>query len=390
VTPELPLPPINGLRLQVGHLAQELAVRHEVCVLGYRWPEQEADGAGAFELRSLAAPSRALPVRALDWLGAAVQNQPAAVGPFTGHAEHEVARLVSERRFDVAHVTSPVMARLKHSLGSVPSILAALDAWHLNLLASAAIGPRITRPLRRLEARRARRFESRALGWYERVVMVTAEDAAAVHKLNPSLPLEVIPNGVDASRFAPAAVPLAERGHIVFTGALAYPPNVAAAHFLALRILPRVRRKVADAHLTIVGRSPCRTVRALASPGVVDVVADVPEVRPWLQRAEVYACPMISGTGIKNKLLEALACGSPAVATALSCQGMSVRSEEQLLIADGEERFAEAVVRLMDDPALRARLAASARKYVLQDHNWPEVARSYERIYSEVIDAATG
>jgi glycosyltransferase involved in cell wall biosynthesis len=281
------------------------------------------------------------------------------------------------------------MARLKGSLGSVPSILAALDAWHLNLLASAAIGPRVKRPLRRLEARRARRFEARALGWYERVVMVTAEDAAAVRELNPSLPLEVIRNGVDTSRFTPAAVPSAEPGHIVFTGALAYPPNVAAAQHLALRILPRVRRAVPDAHLTIVGRSPCRTVRALASPGVVDVVADVPEVQPWLQRAEVYACPMISGTGIKNKLLEALACGSPAVATALSCQGMSVRSEEQLLIANGEERFAEAIVRLMRDPALRARLAAAARRYVLQDHSWPAVARSYERIYSEVIAAAT-
>ena len=96
------------------------------------------------------------------------------------------------------------------------------------------------------------------------------------------------------------------------------------------------------------GRSPGPRLRAL--PGV-RVVADVPDLRPYLWGAAVYACPMESGTGIKNKLLEAMAAGAPAVATPLACQGLAVRDGEQLRIADTDADFAAALVAVLRDPA---------------------------------------
>jgi glycosyltransferase involved in cell wall biosynthesis len=116
----------------------------------------------------------------------------------------------------------------------------------------------------------------------------------------------------------------------------------------------------------------------------VRVVADVPDLRPYLWGAAVYACPMESGTGIKNKLLEALAAGAPAVATPLACQGLAVRDGEHLRIADSDADFAAALVAVLREPG---GLADAARAYVTAQHDWDAVAAAYYAVYEHAIAA---
>ena len=163
-----------------------------------------------------------------------------------------------------------------------------------------------------------RRWQARAYRPFARVVLVTEDDAREVARLDPSLRTAAIPNGVDAAHFGPPAD--TERSGILFTGALDAPANERAALRLAERVLPRVRAAVPDTELTLAGRAPGRRLRELDG---VRVVADVPDLRPYLWSAAVYACPMDSGTGIKNKLLEAMAAQAPCVATPLACQGLT-------------------------------------------------------------------
>ena len=111
--------------------------------------------------------------------------------------------------------------------------------------------------------------------------------------------------------------------------------------------MPLVRRELPEAHLTIAGRNPGPAVRALEH-----VVPDVPDLRPYLWGAAVYACPMVSGTGIKNKLLEAMAAGAPAVATSLATQGIDAR---HVLVADSDAEFAAGLVDAADGPPTRRR-----------------------------------
>jgi glycosyltransferase involved in cell wall biosynthesis len=98
---------------------------------------------------------------------------------------------------------------------------------------------------------------------------------------------------------------------------------------------------------------------------------------------------MVSGTGIKNKLLEALACGAPCVATSLACQGVDVAADEHLLVADSDERFAESVVALLEDSRLRARLGAAGRALAVERHSWGGAARGYERVYELALREST-
>ena len=292
-----------------------------------------------------------------------------------------VRAVLATRSFDVAHVTSGANAGVLPALGSTPAVLAALDAWHLNVAARARLAPAHLRPAYRLQERQVRRFVASRYGAFASVVTVTEEDATALRELDPGLRLHAVPNGVDTTEFAPDGTAAAEPGHLVFTGAMHYAPNVSAARFLAERVLPRVRAVRQGARLSIVGRDPSAEVRALEALEGVHVTGEVPDMPGWLRRAEVYACPMISGTGIKNKLLEALACGVPSVTTPLGCQGLEVTPGEQLLVADGEEAFAEAIVGALGDAELRARLGKAGRDFVVERHAWSGVADAYERIY---------
>jgi glycosyltransferase involved in cell wall biosynthesis len=227
----------------------------------------------------------------------------------------------------------------------------------------------VERAWRLAQEHAVRRFQAREYRRFGRVILVTEEDAAAVAALDPAIRTEVIPNGVDAARFAPPGGP---RSGVLFTGALDAPANIAAATRLATRIMPLVRRSVPDAELTIVGRSPGPRVRALGN-----VIADVPDLRPYLWRAAAYACPMESGTGIKNKLLEAMAAGVPAVATRLACQGIDA---SHVRVADEDEAFAAALVDILRSPPD----PTPAIDYVRAHHDWDAVASKYLRVWEEL------
>ncbi len=380
---QAPLPPINGYRLQLIHVSRELARRHEVCALSFQGSDQDGEPPPGVELLTVRAPAWTRSRRISAYARSLVDGQPRRAVRLGPPMAEEVRSLLAKRAFDVAHVTPGSLAGVATELSEMPRVLAPLDAWHLNLEADALVAPPYLRPFYRLEARRVRRFAAHAYRAFQRVVVVSQEDADALAGLDPGLALEVIPNGVDSERFAPNGEVEPDSGHIVFTGAMGWAANVTAARSLALEVLPRVRARRPDAHLSLVGREPRPEVLALDRVERVHVTGEVPDVRPWLWRAQVYACPMMSGTGIKNKLLEALACGSACVATPLSCQGTELRHGRDLLVADGPDETAEAIVRLLEDPERRARLARAGREYVVERHSWASVAREFERVYAE-------
>jgi glycosyltransferase involved in cell wall biosynthesis len=107
----------------------------------------------------------------------------------------------------------------------------------------------------------------------------------------------------------------------------------------------------------------------------------VPDVRPFLARATVFVCPLRLGAGIKNKVLEALAMGLPVVATPLSVDGIEVQPGRDALIVRDDE-LAEAVVRVLQDAALRERLSTSGRALVAAQYSWEQVAARYEALYA--------
>jgi len=387
---EAPLPPSNGLRLQLLALIPALRERgHDVRVLAFRSADQ-AEGSNDTDLKLLERPSvnTAGKVRVLPT--AAMRGLPLGVAELTARIRPPLREELDWFKPEVVHVTTQELAMLGDDIGK-GSVLAALDAWYRNVEADIVVATGARRRLLPLQLRWVRRFEATRYRRFSRVVVVSDEDRDALKSLDPTMPVEVIPNGVDLVFFgAPVEGHAGDPHRIVFTGIMKYPPNVAAAEFLVKRVLPLVRAEHPEVHVALVGRNPAPRVEALASPGVVEVTGEVDDLRPWLAGSRVYLCPMVSGTGIKDKLLEAMAAGLPCVSTPLGAQGLQAEPGRDLLIASNEHELAAHLLSVLRDDELATRLGQAGQAFVRTHHSWTAVAEAYERVYTEARADAGG
>ncbi len=197
--------------------------------------------------------------------------------------------------------------------------------------------------------------------------------------------LHVVPNGVDTAFFKPdpgfgAATP----GAVVFSGTMDYKPNIEAVSWFANDILPLVRRRVPQAHLHIVGAKPAPIVMALAKLDGVAVTGGVPDMRPWLQQAQVIVAPLKIARGIQNKVLEGMAMARPVVTTPEALDGIAARPGVDLLVASDAEAFADQVVAVLEDRA-PPMLGANARAAVIAHHSWAHHLETLDQLIARVL-----
>ena len=357
--PRLPLR--DGYALHLYHLLRELSIKHDVHFI------TQSDGLGAFE---------DIPGLASHLVAGNSRDLATGIRSLIGHFDPHVSHFVG----------APTVRLLRSISGDLPTVLGALDAPHVNIEAGNARG--LTgRTRRTIKRQRAMRSVRRHYGGADRVVVVSDEDAQIIRQLNPSLSVVSIPNGVDIAAFAHQPAVDRKSDRLLFTGALGYPPNVDAAQFLVNRIFPRIRAARPAAVLELVGRDPADSILALDEIAGVNVVGPVEDMADSLSQAAIYLCPMISGTGIKNKLLEAMANGLPCVATPLATRGMKVTPGVDVLVESDDRSLAEATIRLLEDDELRRSIGRAGFDYVSDSHTWSAMADRYEDLYLDLINS---
>src|SRR4051794_9620362 len=189
------------MRLQLRALCEHLAVRHEVCVVAFRWPDQDGAGPDGAELHTVVPPIPGVIGRTRDRAASLVRRTPVDVIRLAPPMVGALRSVLAQRRFDVAHVTMGALTGVAPALGSVPAVIAPLDAWSLNLATGVGEAAGVRRAWLRLTGRIVARHEARAYRPFARVVLVTPEDARETRRLDPTLRTAVIPNGVDAEHF---------------------------------------------------------------------------------------------------------------------------------------------------------------------------------------------
>jgi glycosyltransferase involved in cell wall biosynthesis len=391
-----PWPLYLGDRLILYHLGRELSLRHhELDLLAFAnrpedWHEQGHYDMDFRHVELFPEPPRSQ----LSYLQRTLL--PRARWPRTAEQSWSPAmwraiqaRLKSEK-YDVVHLFGGIQVyEIRHALGDIPAIITPYESYSLYLrrsIEAANVGedlkpsPTTTRFINRAQLAISRRYESFMFTPYRKTVVVSDRDQAELLGINPTLPIEVIPNGVDTYEFRPR--PTQRIPALLFVGNYEYPPNVDAALRLAHDIFPAVRARIPDAHLWLVGNAPTPEMQALAN-GSIRVTGRVPDVRPYLARVGAFVSPLRLGAGIKNKVLEALAMGCPVVATPLSVDGINVTHNLDALVADGDALI-ENIVRVLQDSELQKRLSVGGRKLIESRYSWNHVVESYLALYEQV------
>ncbi len=380
----LPVPPWRGDQVRAYHHLRLLAPAHDItcCALLTRPPpaglRAEVEALGVHLVVVTLGMLGAVPALARVLVG---DGRPLQVLLYARRrAATAVTRLVARGGFDVVH--AQLVRAASYLPAGVPAVVDLIDALSANFARRAASDRGPLGAAAAWEARRLAQFEPRVAAGAARVLVVSEAERAALGEAR----VTVVPNGVDTVAF-PYREDGRLPGRIVFAGNLGYFPNVDAARWLARDIFPRVRAVVPAAELRLVGARPARAVRALAAlPGVSLAVA-VPAMAPELAAATVAVVPVRAGSGLQNKVLEAMAAGTPVVTTPRAAAALDAQPGEHLLVAEDAAGLAAAALDLLANAARARALARAARALVERRYRWEDSAEGVAAAWRHAVDA---
>jgi polysaccharide biosynthesis protein PslH len=382
VATRLPYPVRDGGNARSAGCLRELARRHQVSYLCRAdEPRPEAE----------------------RWLADFCQRVEIVVDPFTPRLGSRLRALAAGRPFGIVTAADAFFRRARRAMDEESFDLVYLVGVDTALLALAALerAPVVwdvcdctsryyrrqagaeARPWRRLwyrlQARRYRALERRLFG-RELTVLVGSASEAAAYRDDGSpwrCRVEIVPAGVDP---APRAAPAPGPPRLVFTGALGYPPNVDAVLYFCREIFPRVRRRHPEVRAQIVGGDASPALQAACrAVGGVELLGFVPDVFDVLRGATIFVCPMRQGTGVKVKLLEAMACGLPIVASPLAVEGIAEAEDgRHLRVAATADAFARCLLELLADEGAQRQLGERARG-LTEHYGWGRLGDDLDR-----------
>ncbi len=417
----------NLIRVRAYQLLCALAQRQHQVTVATLWTNEEerADLQRLGELGVRVVAQRATTWRSLTntVLALPTRTPLQAVYSWQPALAHNIRQLMQTEVFDVVHVEHLRGARyglfaksLKQKNNrTTPVVWDSVDCIS-HLFEQAAQNSRSLkgRFLTGLDLKRTQRYEGKLVHAFDRVLVTSPADKTALERLashldpgkgranggedkqnKPCEHLQVLPNGVDLGYFAPNSQSRAP-ATIVFSGKMSYHANITAALHLVNDIMPQVWTHCPAVKIWLVGKDPSSQVQALAQCGPVNqptaarqrsvtVTGTVADLRPYLQQATLAVAPIPYGAGIQNKVLEAMACAAPVIASPQASSALQIQAGQELLVAPDAKTFAETILRLLEDPRQQTMLGHAGRMYVENHHSWHAVASQLEAIYQAAI-----
>jgi len=242
----------------------------------------------------------------------------------------------------------------------------------------------------RLDLGRTQRYEGWLAGQFTRAIITSEVDKQALLDLVPetvqAAPIDVIPNGVDWEYFGEGEELHRDPATIIFSGKMSYHANITMVSYLVNEIMPLVWSKQPEAKLMIVGKDPPKPICALAQNPAITVTGTVADIRPYLRKATLAVVPLVYGAGSQLKLLEAMACGTPVVASSRAIMALEAQPGKDLLVANSPAEFAARILELIEYPDRSWQMGLSGREYIKTRHRWAFIAERLEAIYRLVIE----
>lgn len=364
LAPSYPYPVKDGTQLRVDNLFRRLPADYEITLLCFDAVAESQEEPLPAPLHGTCIRVPSMP-RVKGWraspLVQVLRPLPSTIWKFASEAMARLVRARAEKADAVLSIGLQMGQYFDVVPRGVPVYQDNYNVEWLILERMAQTRPVPKRWFWQLEAEKLRRTERAILRRADAVIAISEVDREEMARLAPNTRFYTVPNGVDEDFFGATPLTSPREPHFAFVGSFNWHVNEDAAVWFCDAVWPRLRKSLPDARLELIGRDPSPTVRALGNNPSVHVTGTVDDVRPYLGRAVGMIVPLRYGSGIRNKILEAFAAGRPVVSTSVGCEGLPVRHNEHLLVADTAEEFAAACARLVRDPAEAARLVAAGR-----------------------------
>ena len=299
-----------------------------------------------------------------------------------------VARELATQRYVALHTDHLQMMQFVPE--TPPGVKVILDEHNVEFRIPQRLAQTSKNPVWRLYAhgewKRLRRFEQAALRRADLTLAVSDEDRETLEDLAGAERgrIKTLPIGVDTQYFQACTRKTLSKT-LVSIGTMYWPPNIDALCWFCSEILPKIQERESNTKLMIVGARPTPEVQALTANPAVTVTGSVVDVRPYGQDCGAFIVPLRSGSGMRVKILNALAMGLPTVSTTVGAEGIEVTDGEHILLADTADEFAAATLRLLSDPVLSARLAQNGRTLMEKHYGWDAIGARLRGYYAEVL-----
>lgn len=380
-----PFPPNNGSKLRVYNLLRGLSQHHQITLLSFA--DEPAADPNVPELSRLCQAVQSVPWKPFDphsrrarW-GFLSATPRSYVDTFSHAMSEQIERTLSAHHYDVVIVSQLDMAQYGRLLHNRPALLEEVEVALLYEQYAQAASYR-QRARHYLTWLKQRRYLSQVLQSFQACTVASARERWLLQRTVPSrTTVEVVPNCIDVADYQDVdARPQAN--HLIFTGSFRYFANHDAMVWFLEAVWPRIHAQVPDARITITGD---HAGMPLPPAGNVTFAGHVPDVRLPIASAWASVVPLRVGGGTRLKILEAMALGTPVVATSKGVEGIEAQHDVHCLIADTPEDYASAVVRLLTDPGLRGRLAENAYRLVCDTYDWKIVTPRFLSIVEGIV-----
>lgn len=385
-----PYPATNGSKVRVFNLLAHLGRSHAVDLVSFHDPDDPPSGAAIDAMRVhcrrvYAVPYRVFQPGRLRAVAAFAAARPRSlVDSYSGEFAGVVRTLAAGTRYDAVMASQIDMAGYARAVDGAARVLEEVEVSIFREQWRRAAGW-AARARKRLMWHKWRRFMAGVMRDFDLVTVVSPREADVLREIAPACPPPVVvPNGADLVRLSGQFV-APEPDTLVYTGALTYYVNHDAMDFWLREVWPRVVARRPAAKLRMAGRLEGTRVADLPAAANAVHVGHVDDVRPLVQGSWASIVPERVGGGTRIKLLESLALGTPVIATRWAADGVAVRDGEEILLADTPDALADATVRLLGDPALRARLSRQGRALIEAQHDWRAIGAALEARLEDAV-----
>lgn len=381
--PRFPYPLEKGDKLRAFNQIKQLAVNHQIHLCALNDIHLKAGYITALEpfCKTIDVISLSKINILFNIIQAFFNGKPLQVGYFYDKkAQKKINKLIEQYKPDHVYCQLLRVAEYVKNI-PIPKTLDYQDVFSKGVDRRCETAPVYMKPVLRMEYKRLLKYENKIFDWFENKTIISIPDREFIPHPDKDKIVIVI-NGVDTDFFKP--IEIIKEYDLVFIGNMGYPPNINAAEYLVKEILPLVKIEKTDIKITLAGAEPHANVLALKNENV-HVTGWVEDIREFYAKSKIFIAPMQIGTGLQNKLLEAMSMKIPSITSPLANSALEAKNGEEILVGDNPQQFADHIIKLLNDKDFANTIAQKGYNFVHRNYDWNSATKKLEDVIIQSI-----